>query len=509
MTASTLLREVGAFCPECHSIDPSLATARRLEGQLFTDGQVWLERTCPDHGRIVTLYDEDPEILEYLERWTAPTKPPTPDDPYNDDPLPVGYREGLGARQIQHTCILLEDVTNACNLRCPTCFAASSPEESAMAPLDVVIGNVDQRLLLEGGRLDVVMISGGEPTLYPQLYELLDALQEREIVRILLNTNGVLLARDDGLLDYLREHRNRIELYVQFDGFRRSTWLHHRAADLRGIKERAAQRISDAGVFTTLVMTAALGVNDDEIGDVVLYALETPFIGGVTVQPVFGSGRGTGIDPRHRLTHTGVLKRLRDQTNGVVGWDDMIGLPCSHPHCASVGYMLRTDDGGWQSLVSLIGHDQLAAHLELISNRIVDPNITNELKALVRDSLRGMFSNRTSLTDENFREVFANINSVCDLRIGALVHKAATLSRRQEELRQVLATRVKRLQVKPFMDINTMLEERLVQCCVHVGTIADHQHHQCVPFCAAQAWPELGAMKVGMEPARIPTPALP
>jgi uncharacterized radical SAM superfamily Fe-S cluster-containing enzyme len=508
MTTPTLLREVVAYCPVCHQDDPSLDAAHRLDGQLIADDRVWLERACPEHGTIVTLYDEDPEILDYLERWTAPTKPPTPDDPFNDDPLPAGYREGLGSKQIQHTCILLEDVTNACNLRCPTCFAASSPDQTAMAPLETVMGNVDRRLLLEGGRLDVVMISGGEPTLYPQLYELLDALQEREIVRILLNTNGVLVARDDRLLGYLEEHSDRIELYLQFDGFRRSTSLHHRGADLSGVKGRAVQRVSDAGVFTTLVMTAALGVNDDEIGDVVLYALETPFIGGVAIQPVFGSGRGTGIDPLHRLTHTGVLKRLGPQTSGVVRWEDMIGLPCSHPHCASVGYMLRTDDGGWQSLVSLIGHEQLAAHLDLVSNRIVDPNITTELKALVRDSLRGVFSNRTSLSDDNFRELFSNINSVCDLRIGALVHKAATLSRRQEELRQALATRVKRIQVKPFMDINTMLEERLIQCCVHVGTMADHQHHQCVPFCAAQAWPELGAMKVGMEPARIPMPTV-
>ena len=64
----------------------------------------------------------------------------------------------------------------------------------------------------------------------------------------------------------------------------------------------------------------------------------------------------------------------------------------------------------------------------------------------------------------------------------------------------MLATRVKRIQVKPFMDIDTMLEERLAQCCVHVGTEADHDAHQCIPFCAAQAWPELGDMKVGAHP---------
>jgi uncharacterized radical SAM superfamily Fe-S cluster-containing enzyme len=109
-----------------------------------------------------------------------------------------------------------------------------------------------------------------------------------------------------------------------------------------------------------------------------------------------------------------------------------------------------------------------------------------------------MFSDRTSLADEGFRDLFAAVCSVCDLRIGQLLHRSATLSRNQDELRQLLATRVKRIQVKPFMDINTMLLDRLLQCCVHVGTRSPTRH-QCVPFCAAQAWPELSAMKVGAE----------
>ncbi|MFT4214638.1 MAG: hypothetical protein QM622_07670 [Microbacterium sp.] len=67
----------------------------------------------------------------------------------------------------------------------------------------------------------------------------------------------------------------------------------------------------DAGVFTTLTMTAALGVNDGEIGAVIQRALATPYVGGVTIQPVFGSGRSAGIDPDDRLTHTGVLARGR------------------------------------------------------------------------------------------------------------------------------------------------------------------------------------------------------
>ncbi len=130
----------------------------------------------------------------------------------------------------------------------------------------------------------------------------------------MVNTNGLKIAEDDALLALLKSHRSRLEVYLQYDGPSPEASIHHRGADLTRIKERAIVRLSEAGIFTTLVMTAALGVNDGDIGAVVMKALNTPFIGGVAIQPVFGSGRGSGIDPLDRLTHTGVLTRLGPQT---------------------------------------------------------------------------------------------------------------------------------------------------------------------------------------------------
>jgi uncharacterized radical SAM superfamily Fe-S cluster-containing enzyme len=165
-------RYVNAFCPHCHEERPDrpLAEVRRLSGWLVVrDDRVWLERGCPDHGLVTTLYDESPQILSYLEQWTAPTKAHTPDVAGNFKPVPSAYEDGLPEMQTQHTCILLEDVTDHCNLRCPTCFAESSPAQAAVAPLEQVLASVDARLSRENGRLDVLMLSGGEPTLYPWL----------------------------------------------------------------------------------------------------------------------------------------------------------------------------------------------------------------------------------------------------------------------------------------------------------------------------------------------------
>ena len=147
------------------------------------------------------MYDESPEILRYLEEWTAPTKAHVPDVDGNFDPIPSGYLNGLGEMQTQHTCLLLEEVVQECNLKCPTCFASSGPGGAGIVPVEQVLANVDQRLRRENDHLDVVMVSGGEPTLHPQILPLLREIAARPVNRILLNTNGIRLAKDDELLD--------------------------------------------------------------------------------------------------------------------------------------------------------------------------------------------------------------------------------------------------------------------------------------------------------------------
>lgn len=504
-----LHRYVTAFCPHCHSEAPErpLADVDRLAGILVErDGHIWLERGCRTHGLVRTLYDEDPEILSYLEEWTAPTKAHIPDVAGNFDPIPSAYLRGLPEMQTQHTCILLQDIAETCNLRCPTCFTDSSPDLRHVVPTADVLANVDQRLARENGRIDVLMLSGGEPTLHPNLAELLDELVARPITRILINSNGVRIANDDALLDLLTAHRERVEVYLQYDGLSEQAHRHHRGGDLRRTKSQALQRLSEREIFTTLVMTTALGVNDDEIGDMVRLALDTPYVGGLTIQPQFGSGRSGAIDPMHRLTHTGVLKRLGPQTGGAVTWRDLTALPCSHPHCCSVGYLVRDDNDRWRSLVSLIGTESLKDKLGLVSNRIADAELPRELRMAVQESLLGLLSEQSSLSHPQIGDVWRAICEGCDLGMGTLLTLASSaLPGRRRKIRKLLGERVVRLTVKPFMDMSTMIEERLTQCCVHVGTRSgqsDTAQHQCAPFCAVQAWPALGRQRLSLSVGR-------
>ena len=149
----------------------------------------------------------------------------------------------------------------------------------------------------------------------------------------------------------------------------------------------------------------------------------------------------------------------------------------------------------WQSLVALLGPEVLAEHLGLVANTgMAKPELAEDLRVLVRESLLGLLSERSSLTHPETAELFRTVCDACDLGVPGLLRLArAGASRRS--LRKLLAERIVRITVKPFMDIDTMVEERLLQCCVHVGT-RDAEANQCAPFCAVQSWTELSGQRL-------------
>lgn len=502
-----ILRYVNAFCPRCHRAGGDPREVRRLAGWLAElNGRVYLDRGCPDHGMIRTLYEEDAAILAYLEEWTGPATRPAPDVAGNFDPIPGAYLRGLPELHTRHTAMLVVDVTEACNLNCPTCYADASPERRGVVPVADVLANVDRRIAREDGHLDVLVLSGGEPTLHPELRELLAELAARPIARIVVDTNGLLVARDGAVLDLLAEHRERIEVQLQYDGASAEAHRYHRGEDLRPFKELAVRRLSEYEIFTTLVMTAALGVNHEEIGDVVRLALDTPYVGGVEIRPRCGSGRSAAIDPMNRLTHTGVLKRLGPQTGGLVTWQDLTALPGAHPHCGSVGYLLRDEGGRWRSLAALAGHRRLKEYLGVVPDAAATADLPQEARPAVRQALLTLLAERASPCDPAIGELWRTVAAACGLDVfagtaaqpaalpAALPDVPSAVAPGHRRVRRLLGEGVVRIAVRPFMDIATMVEERLVQCGVHVGTRG--RQDQCAPFCAVQAWPALARQRL-------------
>ncbi|HZY98238.1 MAG TPA: hypothetical protein VFE36_01560, partial [Candidatus Baltobacteraceae bacterium] len=243
-----------------------------------------------------------------------------------------------------------------------------------------------------------------------------------------------------------------------------------RGVDLTELKARAVERLSRARIFTTLAMTVGIH-NADQIGEVLDTAFATPYVGGVMYQPLFASGRAPALDPMDRVTTTGVLARIESQSRNGVRARDLIALPCSHPDCCSIGYFIKGKKGTYSGLASIVGEDALRDNLSVFGNTI---SFSESLTA-VRDALFGIMSETMTLSRPQLLDHLRTLCSACDLSFTS----------------GFVGERVKRVTVKHFMDANTLVAERLEQCCVHVAGAGNDPVR--MPFCAARLFPKVRA----------------
>lgn len=467
-------------CPECaaeHPLD-SQDPATWLDGMLIIrDNTVYLTRNCPTHGWVESLYEEDAGLWQSRRGWSTPTLAVTPDRPDNHKSFPEGYVEGLPAGHGQHSCIVLLNLTEHCNYACPTCYAAAlDPATQLQQPLRPTIEEIDKTvdtmIEREQGKLGVLMLSGGEPTVRRDILDILNLLKDKPITRIMLNTNGRRLARDDAFLKALSGFKDRLEIYLQFDGLEPDVLQKLRGEDLAQEKIEVIRRLGQAGIYHTFVMTIARGVNEHLVGEVVKTAMDTPFCAGAALQPMFGSGRNPGFDPADRTTPTAVRRRLEEQTDGDIQATDFVPLPCSHRDCCDIAYFVKTKEG-WQSLVRMVGNDQLKDWIHLAANTISFENASETVKSMVKEGvLQRLLSEQQAPSS---LRVAADMFRLCGCVPGLTeaIDYLSAKTNKQDKILEKLAQSTFRLTIKQFMDAHTFHEARIRQCCVHVGTFEE------------------------------------
>ena len=356
-----------SICSQCY---------RKTEGKiLLQDDKVFLTKRCPDHGFEKVLIADD---VEYYRRCREVfIKPPEMPNHYNT-PIRWGcpYDCGLCPDHEQHSCLSLVEVTDHCNLTCPICYAASGPHRPGYRTLAQIEAMLDAVVRNER-EPDVVQISGGEPTLHPDFFAILDAARTRPIKHVMVNTNGIRIADEPGFVERLVPYRKNFELYLQFDSFQRDALMDLRGADLRRVRERALAQLNEHDISTTLVVTLKKGLNDGEIGRIIDFAVEQPAVRGVTFQPIQAAGRLKGFDPAtDRLTLTEVRRRILEQTT-LFKPEDVIPVPC-HPDSLAMAYALKIDG----RVVPLTGLVDPQVLIEGGRNTIVyerDPEVRNGL----------------------------------------------------------------------------------------------------------------------------------
>ena len=439
--------ETRGLCPAC---------LRDVPATLFEEaGRIWIRQRCLRHGEHRALLASD--AGEYLRfRQYVPDRSGAacccgPGETCGPDGTPGG---AVGPP----VCALLLEITQACNLRCPTCYADAQGHDFMTA--DEARRRLDV-FFRKQPRLDILMLSGGEPTIHPRFAEILDLALSYPVDRVVINTNGLRLGQSAALAETLAAHKERVELYFSFSSFRASGHEHFYGRDLRQEKTDALEKAQAAGLFTTLVPTVERGVNDDEIGDLYRFALSLGTVTGLTFQPVMDTGRYQhGYAAADRLTLTDVLYALERQTGGALVRSDFVGLPCSHPDCCVLTYGFL--DAKRETITPLPRHLDVSRYLDLFTDRI-------SFSGLVGGAARRVWSDVAHLRG---RQTLRDLG-VLFARGG--LRDVLPLMRDPD----AFGRRVFRVVVKPFMDAHTYDKKRIEQCCTKILT----EDGTAVSFC--------------------------
>jgi uncharacterized radical SAM superfamily Fe-S cluster-containing enzyme len=505
-----------SICSRCY---------RKVEAKtVFQDEKVYLLKRCPQHGSEKVLIADD---VDYYRRCRELfIKPPEMPQVYNT-PVKWGcpYDCGLCTDHEQHSCLTLVEICDYCNLRCPVCYAESGPERQQFRSLEQVEKMLDAVVRNEG-HPDVVQLSGGEPTLHPNFFEIVELAKARPIKHLMVNTNGVRIAQEEDFVKRLAEAKEDFEVYLQFDSFEREPLMQLRGADLRRVREQAIENLNRYDISTNLVVTLKKGLNDHEIGKTIDHALKQPCVRGVTFQPIQDAGRidfrvgadafvrpaelreAWRADPApdaakgalllagvarsgdfevaefeqgrsirtfnpatDRLTLTEVRRKILEQTN-VFKPEDIIPVPC-HPDSLAMAYALKIN-GKVTPLTSMIPPEVLITGA---ANTIL-----YEQEPAVREGIFKLFATNHSPQSQagTLRELLCCLPKVWipDTSIKAC-HSEAPRSGKEESAVDVLSyNNIFRVIVMQFIDAHSFDVRSVKKTCVHIV----HPDGRLIPF---------------------------
>ncbi len=446
------LASTQSLCPVC--LQP-------VNGKIIWNSQgVFVLRRCPEHGAFRELLEED---AAYHLRKSQFDKPGTVSSHQTDIRRGCPFDCGLCPDHDQHTCIGLIEVTRRCNLRCGTCFANGG--EGRDLPLDKIAAMMDFFLAAEGGRAEILQISGGEPTLHPDILAIIRQARSRNFGYIMLNTNGLRLAEDPAFTEALAEFRGGFEVYLQFDGLSDAIYRQLRGQPLLAVKQEAIRQLNRFHIPTTLVYTVAAGINDQAIGETLAYGMAEPCVRGVNFQPLayFGrlpgqiavglerqtaspAGSATAAQPP-RITLSGVLNRIEDQTSQMIRQDDFIPLPCNVERVA-ITYLIKHNG----AFIPITRGKDMRAYKDVFNNTFL---------FTIEDTLGNLQDK-----DSNF-----GLGSCCDLvrDLRKFIPKGFLFQSKADKIRFVDENTF-RISVSSFVDTYNFDRKSMQKECVHIIT---------------------------------------
>jgi hypothetical protein len=439
----THLAQTSSLCPICLKKIPA---SRVLEGS-----NVYLEKHCSLHGDFrVVIWRGEPGYGD----WGSGERVGFPETRLTGRNNGCPYDCGLCPEHEARTCTVLLEVTDRCNLFCPTCFASSDKESGPDPDLEslrrVLIGIIDAC-----GPVPL-QISGGEPTVRDDLDEIVGLAKSLGFPHVQINTNGLRIAGDPEYLSDLVQAGADL-IYLQFDGVSAQVYEQLRGRDLSQIKERVVEVCAQVKIGVQLVPTIVPGINDREIGDIVQFAKRhIPVVKGVHFQPISYFGRfHQAPDDAGRITIPEVLRAMEEQTGGEVRVDAFLPRRRHDSHCGFSGFFFLDQD------------NQLKATTHFDPGEIdwakcCDVSVNHNVKGSPSEHVRKFITERSRYIEAD--------PDLCDCQ------REYQLFRLESRIK----THYLSISGMPFQDVWNIDLERLQGCCVHVATMDG----KLVPFCA-------------------------
>jgi 7,8-dihydro-6-hydroxymethylpterin dimethyltransferase len=324
------LGETESVCPVCLS---------KIKAQKVQYGDdVYLNKTCKEHGPFsVPIW----KGLPSYNSWEVKRRATSNIHSITERKRGCPYDCGICPDHRQHTCCVLLEITKNCNLKCPVCFAAAGGTKEKDPSLEEIGQWYD--MLKEAGESFNIQISGGEPSLRDDVPEIIQLGKEKGFPFFQLNTNGIRLAND---MEYVKRLKDAgLDcVFLQFDSLKDEIFEKLRGKALFEIKKKAMENCAECGLGVVLVPTLVAGLNTNEIGDILNFAIERmPYTRGVHFQPVSYFGRYPE-ECRLRFTLPELLRAIQDQTEGKMKVKDFKPGTAENPYCSFNGSFILNPD---------------------------------------------------------------------------------------------------------------------------------------------------------------------
>ena len=329
------LGESESLCPECLKVIPAVKFAE--------NDNVYLEKTCPDHGYYKVLIWRGVADYKSMKAYACVPSKPEKYAVKNKATCPIDC--GLCQDHTQHTCLVVLEVTNDCNLKCPICFASANERYHFNPTMDMIRGMFQTTLDYVNHPI-CIQISGGEPTIRDDLPDILRLGKSMGIDYIEVNTNGVRFSQD---LEFLKKCKGAgmDSIYFSFDGLTSDIYMKTCGKDLLATKLKTIEHCREAGVGVTLVTVVSPDININQIGDLINFAKKNiPTVKGIHFQPLSYFGRFP-IVPKdeNRTVLPDLLKEIERQTKGELRMDNFIPTSCTNVHCDVKSMSVLMEDG--------------------------------------------------------------------------------------------------------------------------------------------------------------------